>query len=63
MINEIYENKYASRKNEPLAQTINRHYKLPDEVKNPQFSYGQKIPGNDVTTSEILFPQDLPFRE
>jgi hypothetical protein len=37
---------------EPLAQTINRNYKLPEEARNPQFSYGQKIPGNDVTTAE-----------
>lgn len=40
MINEIYENKYASRKNEPLAKTIDRNYKLPEEAQHKNFSYG-----------------------
>jgi len=33
MINEIYEKKYASKKLEPLASTINRNYNLPEEAK------------------------------
>ena len=52
-INMLHE-KSAPLISEPLAQTINRNYKLPSECKQPNFSYGQRIPGNDVTTAEYL---------
>lgn len=63
MINEIYEKKYASKKLEPLATTINRNYNLPNEAKEEDFSYGLKTIPNNVTTTEVLFPSDLPFNE
>jgi len=46
-----------------LAKTINRNYNLPKEAKDPNFEYGVRTLKNNVTTTEVLFPSDLPFKE
>ena len=55
--NQVKEQKYASTRNEPLGKSMQRDYKFPQQVQNPDFKFGV---GNifEEPAKVIIMPPD-----
>ncbi len=55
-MNEVKEKKYDSKNKTPLGVTIDRHYRMPEEARQPDFKFGVHTQTNEFTTKEIINP-------
>jgi len=53
-VRNLKESRYASNQKEPLAQTLNRNYKWPQQIQTDNFAFGVSVVHSE-STKEVLY--------
>lgn len=63
LVQDIKEQKYASKIKEPLGKTFERKYNFPNETQQTAFKYGVPTKFSEYTAKEVIFPSDREILE